>query len=285
MENKDFYNIPIFIISYNREETLKLCVERFQKDGYKNLIILDNASTDEATLAYLKKLSYRVFFFKKNYGHHVLWDCGLFDDIIKSNYYVLTDPDILPIEECPSDYLEQFYHILEQHPEKTKVGFALKLDELPENYKYKYDIIRFESFYWEKRMQYKFPIYDAPIDTTFALYKPGGVAIKDDFYNGIRTGYPYIARHLGWYVNNFSQADYYSNSVTQISTSLSDEAMNNFRGSVIGQLSRKLGKNLYEVMRLIYSPEFIRMHASWKSIVITIVYLLAKKIAVTLRLK
>lgn len=285
MENKDFYNIPIFIISYNREETLKLCVERFQKDGYKNLIILDNASTDEATLAYLKKLSCRVFFFKKNYGHHVLWDCGLFDDIIKSNYYVLTDPDILPIEECPSDYVEQFYHILEQHPEKTKVGFALKLDDLPENYKYKYDIIRFESFYWEKRMQYKFPIYDAPIDTTFSLYKPGGVAIKDDFYNGIRTGYPYIARHLGWYVNNFSQADYYSNSVTQISTSLSDEAMNNFRCSVIGQLSRKLEKNLYEVMRLLYSPEFIRIHASWKSIVITIVYLLAKKIAVTLRLK
>ena len=59
--------------------------------------------------------------------------------------------------------------LLEQHPEKTKVGFALKLDDLPENYKYKYDIIRFESFYWEKRMQYKFPIYDAPIDTTFAL--------------------------------------------------------------------------------------------------------------------
>ena len=54
------------------------------------------------------------------------------------------------------------------------VGFALKLDDLPENYKYKYDIIRFESFYWEKRMQYLFPIYDAPIDTTFAQYKPGG---------------------------------------------------------------------------------------------------------------
>ena len=115
-----------------------------------------------------------MIFFKKNYGHHVLWDCGLFDDIIKSEYYVLTDPDVLPIEECPSDYVEQFYRILEQHPEKTKVGFALKLDDLPENYKYKYDIIRFESFYWEKRMQYQFPIYDAPIDTTFALYRPGG---------------------------------------------------------------------------------------------------------------
>lgn len=112
-----------------------------------------------------------------------------------------------------------------------------------------------------------------------------GVAVKNNFYNGIRSGYPYIARHLGWYVNNFSQADYYSNSVTQISTSLSDEAMDGFRCSVIGQLAIKQGKNLYEVMRLIYSPKFIRMHANWKSIIITIVYLLAKKIAVTLRLK
>lgn len=60
MENVDFYNIPIFIISYNRKETLKLCIERFQKDGYKNLIILDNASTDESTLAYLKDLSCKV---------------------------------------------------------------------------------------------------------------------------------------------------------------------------------------------------------------------------------
>ena len=42
------------------------------------------------TLAYLKDLSYKVVFFKKNYGHHVLWDCGLFDDIIKSiGIYVL----------------------------------------------------------------------------------------------------------------------------------------------------------------------------------------------------
>lgn len=285
MKTKDFYNIPIFILSYNRKETLRLCIEKFQKDGYKNLIILDNSSTDSETLAYLKKLSCKVIFLKKNYGHHALWDCGLFDNVITNNYYVLTDPDVLPIRECPSDYVEQFYHILEKYPYKTKVGFSLKLDDLPENYRYKYDIIRFESFYWEKRMQYQFPIYDAPIDTTFALYKPGRATIKEKFYDGIRTGYPYIARHLGWYVNNFSQTDYYSNSDIQISTSLSDEAMNDFRCSIIGQLAIKQTKNLYGVMRSIYSSEFINKHATWKSIAITIVYLLAKKITVILRNK
>lgn len=43
----DFYSIPIFIISWNRTETLRLCIERYQKDGYRNIIILDNASTDK----------------------------------------------------------------------------------------------------------------------------------------------------------------------------------------------------------------------------------------------
>lgn len=80
MENVDFYNIPIFIISYNRKETLKLCIERFQKDGYKNLIILDNASTDESTLAYLKDLSCKVVFFKKIMD---IMFCGIADFLMK----------------------------------------------------------------------------------------------------------------------------------------------------------------------------------------------------------
>lgn len=284
MGNKDFYNIPIFIISYNRKETLKLCIERFQNDGYKNLIILDNASTNKELLDYLHSLSCKVVFLKKNYGHHVLWDCGLFNDIIQHNYYVLTDPDILPTEECPSDYVEQFYHILKQYPDKTKVGFALKLDDLPEDYKYKYDIIRFESFYWEKRLKYKFPIYDAPLDTTFALYKPGTIK-KENFYEGIRTGYPYVARHLGWYVNNFSQGDYYSYANSQISTSLSDSAMDGFRRSIIGQLAQKQNKNIYWVVRSICSHEFIKRHVSWQAIIMTTAYLVLKKIAVMMRLK
>ena len=35
------YEIPIYIISYNRPSDLKLCIERLEQDGYKNLIILD----------------------------------------------------------------------------------------------------------------------------------------------------------------------------------------------------------------------------------------------------
>lgn len=281
----DFYSVPIFIISYNRKDTIKKCIERFQEDGYNNLIILDNASTSKELLTYLKSLDCKVYFFKKNYGHHVLWECGLFNEIIDKQYFVLTDPDVLPIKECPSDYIKQFYEILQKYPNKTKVGFSLKIDDLPESYKYKYDIIRFESFYWEKRMQYHLPIYDAPIDTTFALYAPGGGKNIDNFYEGIRMGYPYEARHLGWYVNNFSQEDYYTGLNNKFSTSMDDAAINCFRRSVINQLSLRQNEHIYPMIKGIFSSDYIKTHASWGSVLHCVFYLLLKKIAVNLKLR
>lgn len=283
--NVDFYNIPIFIISYNRKETLQCCVERFQKDGYKNLIVIDNASTNRDLISYLKSLKTKVYFLKKNYGHRVLWDSGLFDNIIKKQYFVLTDPDVLPIDVCPSDYVEQFYKLLQLYPKKTKVGFSLKLDDLPETYKFKYDIIRFESFYWEKQIKYDFPIYDAPVDTTFALYRPLGGSDDDTFYEAVRTGYPYVARHLGWYVNNFSQKDYYTDSQNISSSSLNDIAMDGFRRSVISQLALRQNNEIYPLMKDIYSKEFIQEHTSWCALFKCIVYLILKKLAVSLGLK
>jgi glycosyltransferase involved in cell wall biosynthesis len=281
----DFYDIPIFIISFNRKDTLQQCIERFQNDGYRNLIILDNHSTNEDLIFYLKNLKCKVYFLKKNYGHHVLWDCGLFNEIINNQFFVLTDPDILPIAECPTDYIEQFYFILQKYPQKTKVGFSLKLNDLPDSYKYKYDIIRLESFYWERKLNYRFPIYDAPVDTTFALYRPRGGTVETTFYDGIRTGYPYVARHLGWYVNNYSQDDYYNDAANAFSSSLNDNAMDGARRSVISQLANRQSELIYPLIKEIYSVDFVRSHVTWNSLVKCVVYLIVKKIAISLGLK
>lgn len=284
---KDFYSIPIFIISYNRTETLKRCLERFLKDGYANIQILDNHSTNKDHLEYLKSVSVKVHFLQKNYGPRVLWDCGLFDDLIQSQYYVLTDPDVLPVEECPTDYVRRFYAILQQYPEKTKAGFGLKLDDLPDDYAYKWDMIRFESFYWEKRLPFQNGvIYDASIDTTFALYRPGMVQIQNRFYEGIRTGFPYLARHLGWYVHSFGQNEYYKISRVY-STSNNLEAIMHFRKSVAVQSLNLCsgGVELSELLKGIYTSEFIRANVGFKDLSKSIFYLIAKKLAVCLRLR
>lgn len=281
----DFYNIPIFIISYNRTETLRLCVERFMQDGYKNIIILDNASTNKEHLKYLKSLPCKVCFLEKNYKSRVLWECGLFKEIIDKEYYVLTDPDVLPIKQCPTNYVEEFFQILQQYPEKTKAGFSLKLDDLPEDYIFKYDIIRFESFYWENRLPYKFTIYDAPIDTTFALYRPmqEGWDYKKQFYNGIRTGGQYIARHLGWYPNQYNQKWYYNDPELKESTSLCQEAIQGFQLQVISQIANKQGMDIFSLLKKICTTDFIRTHSSWASILYSIAYILAKKIKVSIK--
>ena len=148
----NFFSITIFIISYNRLDDLRKCISFLEKDGYTNLNIIDNASTDIELISYLKKLKHNVYFLEKNWGPYVLWESHLFDSIVENEYYVVTDPDIIPIEQCPSDYIEYFYSILQNYPEKTKAGFSLKLDDIPDSYPYKYDVWRGESFYWERRL-------------------------------------------------------------------------------------------------------------------------------------
>lgn len=195
----DFKNIPIFIISYNRLNDLQTMIDRLNQDGYKNIIVVDNASDDIALLQYLRSLNHRVEFLDKNYGHKVVWESGLFNDIIDNSYYVVTDPDILPTQECPDDYVEMFWKVLNNNPEVTKVGFSLKICDLPEQNPNRMDIIRWESFFYENIISKDPLLYKADIDTTFALYKPGRI---EHFFSAIRTGRPYEARHLPWYWGN-----------------------------------------------------------------------------------
>lgn len=275
-----FYGIPIFIISYNRTETLRLCLERFLKDGYRNIIIVDNASTNQKHLRYLKGVisdRVKVHFLDKNYGHHVVWECGLFNDLVKSEYYVVTDPDILPLEECPSDYVEKFYEVLRKFPEKTKVGFALKIDDLPEDYRFKYDILRAESFYWENCIAYgDFRIYDAELDTTFALYRPGMQKNNSVFYRAIRFGAPYVARHLGWYPNDYGQKEYYAQ-VVKFSTSDSVQAMRGARYSVIRQLAAKDGADFYKLLKIICTVDFVEKYVGFGDTLKAFSYVMVKK--------
>lgn len=283
----DFFSIPIFIISYNRLDVLKKCIARFENDGYKNIIILDNASTNIFLVDYLKTVKHKVYFLKKNYGHHALWKCGLFDTVINKNYYVLTDPDILPIEKCPANYVEHFYRILQRYPHKVKVGFSLKIDDLPESYPYKYDMIRFESFYWEKRLNDKDVLYDAPLDTTFSLYRPGYIE-KRNFLQGIRTGYPYMARHLGWYVDidNFSAEDssYYRTANT-VSTSMNHEAIRLNRAWIIAELLKRDNITFYEIIKQVASYSYLKTSVSILSIIKGSAYIFIKKMLTIFKLR
>lgn len=197
---KDF---PVFIISFNRLDYLCKLINWLEKNNYRNIIIVDNASTYPPLVNYLASCPHKVERIPENLGHMVVWKCGKFNDILNTSYYYVTDPDVVPTDDCPNDSAQVFFDLLQQHPYVTKVGFSLKIDDIPEHYALKNTVIAWETRFFEKiALQYHgVDIYNAEIDTTFALYRPGQQLENNNFYSAMRTGSPYTARHLPWYKN------------------------------------------------------------------------------------
>lgn len=190
----NWQNIPVIINNYNRLECLVILLEWLGKAGMKKIYIIDNNSSYPPLLEFYKKTKYTVYKLDINKGHFSLWETVLFTRF-SDQYYIYTDPDIIPIDACPLNAVKYFMNILSTHPEIDKVGFGLKIDDLPDYFKMKQDVINWEKQFWQKRVTAN--LYDAIIDTTFALYSPGckgGVTLKS-----YRTGGIYTARHLPWY--------------------------------------------------------------------------------------
>lgn len=208
-DNIDFYNIPIFIISYNRLSYVKNIVEYLEDSGYKKITIIDNASTYPPLLDYYKKIEHEVIRLDKNYGHMAFWKQPCFKEY-RNDLYIVTDPDVMPVEECPKDFVRTFYSLLKKYPRIKKAGFSLKVDDIPKDSPMFKDVNQWERAYnffkipWEKA-------YSADIDTTFALYIPDYLDISRHFITAIRTAAPLQVRHLPWYKmpNEITEEDIY----------------------------------------------------------------------------
>ena len=130
-------------------------------------------------------------------GYNALWDSGLIRKFRK-NYFVYTDSDVVLSDECPADILEKAYSILGRYSKVHKVGPALEVKDIPEeNWKAVWNT---QSDSWQKVIHGDdFLLYEAMIDTTFALYRPFVTKHLGVFRNQIRMGYPYVAKHMPWY--------------------------------------------------------------------------------------
>jgi hypothetical protein len=234
--------IPIVINSYNRVSCLKKLVDLLQDIGQHNIIILDNNSTYPPLLRYYRELeaSYNstcaapaeahlpltpgtrqciacqgalIVYLRQNFGHKALWESGIGETLnIFKDVYIYTDPDILPVQEFPRNFVAMFSRIMLEYPTAEKVGCALKIDDLPDSYVYKDQVVRWEEEFWSDWRTLPLPaplkwleldtnnptkMYQGDIDTTFALYRAGH---RDHSYGpAIRVGGRLAARHLPWY--------------------------------------------------------------------------------------
>ncbi len=215
---KNVTEIPIIIISYNQLENLKNLVNFFIKRNFSNIVIIDNCSTYVPLLEYFEKIKHKVHLERQatNKGYRVFFDTPELIAKYAKGYYILTDPDILPNENLPQGFLQNFLRELERNFNKiSKVGFALNLKNIPDTYPQKKKVQEWEKKYWE--FEVKPDIYLADIDTTFALYKPQyPLRFRNvNFYRALRFAGDYTSEHMGWFVNPERYTDeeryYYEN--------------------------------------------------------------------------
>lgn len=204
----DEKKIPIIINNRNRVTTLKQLIEALETRGYTNIYIIDNASTYPPLLEYYDTCKYEVFRLQQNVGHLALWQTHVFKRF-KNDYFVYTDSDVVPIEECPDNIVGFLWEELKKNKDIYKIGLSLKIDDLPDAYNKKQEVIAWESNFYKQKHGDGF--YVAQVDTTFALYKPGVCYGANERLRMLRSAYPYMARHMPWYTdsNNLSEEEQY----------------------------------------------------------------------------
>ena len=194
---EDWRDIPIFINARDRVGVMKNLIEWLLDAGYKNLLILDNDSTYPKLLEYyseLEKISeVKVIRLKKNLGYKALWKSNILEKLNISTPYVYTDPDVVPSENCPKDFVLTLYEILKSHSEFRKVGPALVWE----------DITFYDKDFWqrqEKNFEQQARINElfgyANIDTTFAIYSN---TRSYSLRFSLRTLENLRVKHLPWY--------------------------------------------------------------------------------------
>ena len=140
---RNYKDIPIFINARDLVSPLKQLVTWLLEAGYHTIYILDNDSTYPPLHEFYSKRPDEVVVIPLgvNAGHTALWDLDILGRLAITTPYVYTDPDIVPIDECPRHVLEFFLEVLGAFPDRTKVGFGLVISDLPDHYQWKQQVI------------------------------------------------------------------------------------------------------------------------------------------------
>lgn len=191
------FSVPIVINNRNRVTYLRDLVDWLLAAGYTNIHILDNASTFPALTDYYSSTKAKVWYLGRNGGYKALWESDFFEEIRKG-YYVYTDADLIPGEDCPADLVFRLYQVLKKYPVE-KCGPALRISDLPDHYQHRQKVIDNEKPFWKKEPEPD--VYVAPVDTTFALYKPLAWGNAEEC-SAVRVGGALEFIHRPWYENS-----------------------------------------------------------------------------------
>jgi hypothetical protein len=95
----------------------------------------------------------------------------------------------------------------------NKVALGIKIDDLPNHYRYKNQVIRNESVWWKESVEQD--VYLADTDTTFSLLRN----IGDNPFRSLRIARKdFICRHIPFYIdldNLDEEEKYYIDNIGQ----------------------------------------------------------------------
>lgn len=184
--------IYAFLVNRNRL-TLPKKMADYIADCHNGVVpvFLDQASDYPPLLEYYEKTPHKVVRLKRNWGNCAVWYCGILDEMNLQGHFIVSDPD-LQIDHIPKDWLNELENALDTYKDRWKAGFGLMRDDLPDT-KIANLARGWQGYEWLHPVEGG-RYYLASIDTTFCLCRTR----KHDF-GGVRTGAPYLARHIPWY--------------------------------------------------------------------------------------
>lgn len=194
-------NIPTFLICRDIRSWPEAMIPHIERMGGIPIII-DNASTYGPLLDWYASDPCEVVRLPENVGHHSPWLCGAIERIVPENgYYVVSDPD-LNIAGCPDETIQHCINLLDRYPSRTKAGLSIEIKDLPPESPVYHNAIGWESKFWQRKMPNDWQCYDAPIDTTFAVYnKRRRVPLQSSqFMHAVRADRPFTCQHLPFYL-------------------------------------------------------------------------------------
>lgn len=214
MNNMDITSIATYtsvvINNRNRLTTTRNMVEKLLSlNPDEHIIIIDNESTYPPLLEWYEYISNNPRYWNKveimygkNEGHLAIWATELYKDL--GEFFVYTDSDIELNPNFPMDWKEIMLQKWAEY--QCKIALALRIDDLPDHYRYKNQVKRNEGRWWLEEVEKN--VFKADTDTTFFLMKN----IGDNRYRSVRLARTdLIAKHVPWYhdIDNLDEEEKY----------------------------------------------------------------------------
>lgn len=190
---------PVFIVCRDRLTCLLGLLDWLESVGNADEVyLIDNDSAWPPLLDYYETTPHTVIRVGENAGHRVGWTHGYLKRYAHQRRFIYTDPDVLPVEECPTNAIAKMDEALNKYRNTVKCGFSIKIDDLPDCAPP--GAAPWEQKYWGRHYHWDIKAHRAPIDTTFALYASRASAVFR-YHPAFRLAPPYSVRHLPWYMD------------------------------------------------------------------------------------